>query len=65
MILSGVCRQTNCAFLNSRLSVCVFYSLVGELDCSCESHCDPLLHSVDVDSVVGLIAHEMNSEVLD
>jgi len=61
VVSSGVCRHAICTFLISRLSVGVLISIVGQLDGSCESHCGPFHHSVDVDSVVGSIPLEMRS----
>ena len=54
-----------CTFLISRLSVGVLISVLGQLDGSCESHCGPFHHSVDVDRVVGSIPLEMRSAGLD
>jgi len=48
---SWVYRYARCTFLNSRLSVCVLISVLGQLDGSCESHCSSFHHSVDLDSV--------------
>jgi len=62
---SGGCIQAICQFLISRLSVGVLISVVGQLDGSCESHCGPFHHSVDVDSIVGSIPLEMRSGGLD
>ena len=61
---SGGCRHEMCIFLISRLSVSVFISVVGQVDDSCESHCDPFHQSVDVDIVVGSIPLEMRSPAL-
>jgi len=62
---SGVCRHAMCTFLISRLSVSVLISVVGQLDGSCESHCGPFHHSVDVDRILGSIPLEMRSAGLD
>jgi hypothetical protein len=52
-------------FLISNLSVGELISVVGQLDGSCESHCGPFHHSVDVDNVVGWIPLDMRSAGLD
>ena len=39
-------------FLISKLSVGELISVVGQLDGSCESHCGPFHHSVDVDNLM-------------
>ena len=62
MMSSGGCRHAMCTFLISRLSVGVLISVVGQLDGSCESHCGPFHHSVDVDRVVGSIPFEMKKQ---
>jgi len=62
---SGGCRHATCIFLISRLSVVVLISVVGQLDDSCESHCGPFHHSVDVDSIVSSIPLEMRLAGLD
>ena len=61
----GGCRHAMCTFLISRLFVGVMNSAVGQLDSSCESHCCPFHHSVDVDRVVKSIPLEMSSAGLD
>ena len=65
VLTSVVCRHAMCTFLISRLSVGVLISVVGQLDDSCESHCGPFHHSVDVVSVVGSIPLDMRSAGLD
>ena len=62
---SGGCRYAMCTFLISRLSVGVLIYVVGQRDGSCESHCGPFHHSVDVDRVVGSIPLEIRSAGLD
>ena len=52
-------------FLISKLSVGELISVVGQLDGSCESHCCPFHHIVDVDNVVGSIPLHMRSAGLD
>ena len=54
-----------CTFLISKYSIGELVSVVGQLDVSCESHCGPFHHSVDVDSVVGSIPLDMRSAELD
>jgi len=58
-------RHAVCTFPISMLSVGVLISVVGQLDGSCESHCGPFHHSVDVDRVVGSNLLEMRSAGLD
>ena len=65
MMSSGGCRTATCTFLISKLSVGVLTSVVGQLDGSCESHCGPFHHGVDVDNVEGSIPLEMRSAGLD
>jgi len=65
VMCSGGCRQAMCTFLISRLSVGVLLSVVGQPDGSCESHCGPFHHSVDVHRVVCSILLEMRSAGLD
>jgi len=62
---SGVCRSATCTFLTSKFSVGVLTTVVGQLDGSCERHCGPFHHSVDVDSVVGSVPLDMRSAGLD
>jgi len=62
---SGGCRHAMCTFLISSLFVGVLNSVVGQLDCSCESYCGPFHQSVDVDRVAGSIPLEMRSAGLD
>jgi len=62
---SGVFRPAICIFLTSSLSVCVLNSVVGQLDASCESHCGPFHHSMDVERVQCSIPLEMGSDDLD
>jgi len=62
---SGGCSRATCTFLISKFSVGVLNSVVGQLDGSCESHCGPFYHSVDVASVDGSIPLEMRSAGLD
>jgi len=59
------CRTATCTFLISKLSVGVLSSVVGQLDGSCESHCGPFYHSVDVDNVECSVPLEMRSAGLD
>ena len=61
----GGCRHAMCTFLISSLSVGVLICVVVQLDGSCESHCGPFDHSVDVGRVVGSIPLEMKSAGLD
>ena len=65
VISSEDCRHAMCTFKIPKLSVCVLISVVGQLDGSCESHCGPFHHSVNVDSVVGSLPLEMKSARLD
>ena len=65
VISSEVCRHAMCTFLISRLSVGVLSSVIGQLDGSCESHCDPFHHTVGFGSVVGSFPLEMRSAGLD
>ena len=65
VISSGGCSHAMCTFLISRLSVGEFICVVGQLEGSCESHCGPFHHRVDVDRVVGSIPHEMRSAGLN
>jgi len=62
---SGGYRRVTCTFLISRLSACVLTSVVDQLDGSCESHCGPFHHSVDVDNIEGSIPLEMRTAELD
>jgi len=62
---SGFCRNATCTFLNSNVSVGVLNSVVGQLHGSCNSHCGPFHHSVDVVSVEGSIPLEIRSAGLD
>jgi len=62
---SGGCRDAMRTFLISRLPVGALIYVIGKLDGSCESHCGPFHHSVDVDRVVGSIPLEMRSAELD
>jgi len=62
---SGGCGHAICTFLIFRLSVGVFISVVGQLDVSCESHCGPFHHSVDVDRIVVSVPLEVSSAGLD
>ena len=62
---SGFCRHATCTFLTSNISVGVLNSVIGKLDGSCDRHCGPFHHSVDVASVVGSIPLEMRSVGLD
>ena len=48
-----------------KLTVDQFISVVGKVDGSCESHCGPFHHIVDVDSEVGSIPLDMRSAELD
>ena len=59
------CKHAMCTFLISRLSVGVFISVLGQLDGSCESHCGPFQHGMDVDRIVGSIPLEMRSVEVD
>jgi hypothetical protein len=43
----------------------VLNSVADQLDGSCESHCGPFDHSVDVDSVVGSVPLDLRSAGLD
>jgi hypothetical protein len=62
---SGGCSSATCAFLTSRFSVGALTSVAGQLGGSCESHCGPFHHSVDVESVTGSIPLDMRSGGLD
>ena len=62
---SGVCRHAICTFLTSKFPVGVLISIILQLDGSCESHCGPFHHSVDVESVVGSVPLDIRSAALD